>query len=111
MSTAPLQVTIYRGRTGVVPLTLSIDGTAVDVSAATVKSQVKTAIGGPLIQELTVGDGVTITDGPNGGLQLEFLVADVGEYVFDAFIGNTAYDDGRPFLQGTIIVLPSVTDP
>lgn len=105
-------LTIRRGDSEVIDLSIALDLTGVDALTFTAKASVDDDDGDAILQKV-LGDGVTITDEENGTAEVAIDAADL-----DAVEGGTrlVYDvqleragTVRTISMGTLLVLPDVT--
>lgn len=108
----PVNVSMYRKNDFLLQLTVRDEvGKPLDVRGASLLFVVRRGNGEPIIQK-TVGDGITITDGPNGKAEVDITSKDSdvgpGDYESELLLTD-ALENRYTTLQGRFTVLRSLT--
>lgn len=100
----------WRNDTLAINFELSIDGTDLNLSGATIRMQVRPAAGSATTTlALTEGDGITVSGANHNVIQLKKLITIAqGEYVYD-LESQFSNGDVKTYLKGNFVVQEDIT--
>lgn len=105
--------TVYKGRTWKISVQWVLDGTPVDLTDYTIKSDLKLGLGMPALLTLASGSGITITNAASGQFTMfisrtQTLNLPVGDLYFDVAALSPANEEST-VLTGVLGVEDTIT--